>query len=80
MKLDKFKVPDCGACPVCHGNTIAGCNVWICCIEIDLAAPTRTEDGSLCPPVAYVAAFTLENIGTEAEIIKLAAGRLHAGL
>ena len=43
VKLDKFHVGDTAACAPPHGHAVAGGNVWVGGIQVDLAGTTGRE-------------------------------------
>ncbi len=68
VKLDKLHVGHLGTSPVGHSHTVAGGNIWIGCIQIDLAAAPRTQHRHPGPMRLNIAGQSIQDIGAETAI------------
>src|ERR1700745_4255497 len=53
MKLNEFHVGDCRSRSPCHRDAIAGGDVWVGRVQINLAAATSSENHTIAPHPFY---------------------------
>src|ERR1700740_3578002 len=70
MKLNEFHVGDrCSRSP-CHRDAVAGGDVWVGRVQINLAAATGGENHTIAPPRFYGACSFIQNVDANHSIFR----------
>ena len=71
MELDELHVADHGPGPIGHGHPVAGGDVGVAGIEIDLADPAGGQQGDAGRKGVHLAGLLVEDIGPQAGPLRL---------